>query len=98
MVQKKKGKFSDTRKRLKKHIRDRGKVKISKFLQQFEEGDKVVIVPEPSYQKGLPFRRFWGKIAKVVGKRGEATIVELKDGNKVKRVIAANVHLKKVEK
>ena len=98
MIQSRGGKFCRTRNIMKRNIRDKSKIKISNFLQTFKEGEKVVIVPDPSYQKGLPFRRFWGRTGSIIGKRGKASIVEVKDGGKLKKVLSANVHLKKVKK
>ena len=79
-------------------VRDKSKIKIAKHLQKFEQGEKVLISPEPSVQKGLPFKRFWGKIGTVEEKRGKAYIVNLKDGKKDKDVIVSTVHLKRWKK
>ena len=85
-----------TRFKLQKDKRRRGKVSISKVLQEFEIGQKVQLVAEPSIQKGLYFPRFHGKHGVVIGKRGNAYLVEIKDFNKKKTLIVAPVHLKMV--
>jgi len=85
-----------TRHKFKKSVRQRGKISISRFFQKLEVNDRVALVAEPSYHKGLYFRRFHGKIGKVVGKRGFCYIVEIKDGGKKKEIIVHPVHLKKV--
>ena len=82
-----------TRKKLKKDIRT--KVTIRRFVQQFKEGEKVIIKPEPSVQKGVPHRRFIGKQGEIIGKRGKAYIIQVKDGGKLKQVISLPVHLRK---
>jgi large subunit ribosomal protein L21e len=69
---------------------------ITKFLQEFRKNQRVVIVLEPSSQKGMPHPRFKGKIGKVIGKRGKSYIVEILDGNKVKKLIARPEHLKSI--
>ena len=69
---------------------------ITKFLQEFSLGQKVVIAPEPSSQKGMPFPRFKGKIATVVDKRGSSYILEVFNGNKLKKIISRPEHLKKI--
>ena len=67
---------------------------ITKFLQEFANGQKVVIKQEPSSHKGMPFRRFRGEMGTIVGKRGKAYIVEINDGDKVKKIISRPEHLK----
>lgn len=69
---------------------------ITRFLQEFRLNQNVVIIQEPSSHKGMPHPRFKGKIGKIVGKRGKAYIVEILDGNKVKRLISRPEHLKAV--
>ncbi len=70
---------------------------ITKFLQEFEIGQRVVISPEPSSHKGMPHHRYKGRIGKVIEKRGKSYIVEITDGNKVKKLICRPEHLKVVE-
>jgi large subunit ribosomal protein L21e len=53
-----------------------------------------VIDINSSSQKGMPFRRFQGKSGRIVERRGMAYIVEIKDGNKTKKIIARPEHLK----
>ncbi len=96
MVKRAKGPRQKTRKKLRKSPRSRGKISVTRFLQEFKEGEKVLIDPEPSFQKNLPFRRFIGKVGTVVGRRGKAYIVEFKDGRKVKNLICLPVHLRRL--
>jgi len=90
MVKKSRGFRQGTRKKLRQKVRPT----ITKFLREFSIGDQVVICPEPSSHKGMPFPRFKGKIGKVVEKRGRSYIVEFYDGGKIKHVIARPEHLK----
>ncbi len=69
---------------------------ITKFLQEFSAGQKVVIALEPSSHKGMPFPRFKGKTATVIGKRGSSYILEVADGDSLKKVISRPEHLKAV--
>ncbi|MCW1296521.1 MAG: 50S ribosomal protein L21e [Candidatus Parvarchaeota archaeon] len=96
MVIKSKGPRSKTRQKFKKEKLGAGKVPISRFLQSFNVGEKVIISPEVSFHKGMPNKRFYGKIGKVIGRRGKAFLVEVEDGNKKKIVICPAVHLKKL--
>ena len=85
-----------TRKLLRKRRRERGKLTVSRVLQSFKLGERVRISPEPSVTKGMPFKRFAGRIGVVEEKRGSAYLVGIKDGKRKKQVICLPVHLKKV--
>jgi large subunit ribosomal protein L21e len=93
MVKKSHGQRVRTRKKLRQKIRRSG---ITKFLREFKEGQRVVIVQEPSSHKGMPHARFKGKSGRVIGVRGKSYIVEILDGNKVKKVISRPEHLKAI--
>ncbi len=88
-----KGPRSKTRNILRKKPRDRGLSPITKGMQEFENGERVNIVIDPSVHKGMPFHRFQGLTGIVVGKRGAAFEVSVKDGNKTKTVVARPEHL-----
>ena len=83
-----------TRYKFKKDLRARGVLPVTRVIQQFEIGQKVHVVCEPSIQKGMPHRRFHGKTGSVVGQRGRAWLVEIRDGNKFKTVISRPQHLR----
>jgi len=67
---------------------------VTSVIQQFEIGEKVHIVCNPSIQKGMPHHRFHGKTGTVIGQRGRAWMLEISDGNAEKIVIARPQHLK----
>jgi large subunit ribosomal protein L21e len=83
-----------TRYKLKKTVRERGLSPISKAIQEFDEGQMVHIDIDPSIQKGMPNPRFQGKTGKVLGIRGRAYLLQIKDGNAKKQIIALPQHLK----
>jgi large subunit ribosomal protein L21e len=83
-----------TRYKLKKDLRRRGIVPVTAVIQRFEVGQKVHVVCEPSIQKGMPNRRFHGKTGTVMGQRGRAWVLTIRDGDKDKVVIARPQHLK----
>jgi large subunit ribosomal protein L21e len=85
-----------TRSKLRKSPRER-KLTVTKYLQQFKIGDYVAIVIEPSSHKGMPHPRFHGLTGRVVGKRGRAYIVQVREGSKIKTVFAYPEHLKAVK-
>ncbi len=92
MVKKTRGFRSGTRKKLKQKVAYRPP--ITRFLQEFKIGQTVIIMPEPSSHKGMPFSRFKGKAGKIIGKRGSSYLVELKDGKMSKTIISRPEHLK----
>ena len=83
-----------TRYKFKKDLRSRGVLPVTRVIQKFEIGQKVHIVCEPSVQKGMPHHRFHGKTGSVIGQRGRAWLVEIRDGNKNKMVISRPQHLR----
>ena len=80
-----------------KKPRDRGLTKITKSLQTFDEGEKAVIKIDPSIHYGMPNKRFHGLTGVVTGVQGDCYVVQVKDGNMPKTVIARPEHLKKVK-
>ncbi|HVN66450.1 MAG TPA: 50S ribosomal protein L21e [Methanomicrobiales archaeon] len=83
-----------TRYKLKKAIRARGVPPVMMAIQKFEVGQKVHIVCEPSTHQGMPHRRFHGKTGTIIGQRGRAWLLQIRDGGSVKTVIARPQHLK----
>jgi len=69
---------------------------VNQFVRKFNQGDKVAIDIESSSSSGMPFRRFQGLIGEVIGQRGRAYIVQIKDGDKLKKIIANPEHLKAI--
>ena len=96
MVRRSKGLRYRSRKLMRKRPRDRGKVPLRRILQVLEIGDRVAIDIEPAVQKGQPHKRFQGLTGTVVGRQGSAYVVDVKVGNKVKKVVSLPVHLRKL--
>jgi len=94
MVQKSKGPRRRTRTLFRKKARER--TSITKSLQEFKLGEKVLIKLESSAPKGRPFKRFYGKVGMVTKKRGKSYIIKIKDGNKEKEIISSPIHLRLV--
>lgn len=86
-----------TRKKLQKPVRQKGKMSIRRFNQELESGTRVQLNADPSYQKGIYFRRFHGKIGVVSGKKGACYRVLLNDGGKEKMMLVHPVHLRDME-
>jgi large subunit ribosomal protein L21e len=97
MVTRKGGNRHGTRQTMRKTQGTHGKFSLRRYLQILNAGDKVSLVAESSVHKGLYFKRFHGKVANVVSKKGFCYEVELKDGNKLKTLIVHPVHLVKIK-
>lgn len=95
MTRHSRGMRTGTRNKLKAGVR--AKFKPENFLKEFKLGDKVIINPDPSVQKGLPFPRFKGMAGTVEGRRGSAYLVRVMTGEKAKTVIARAEHLKALQ-
>ena len=96
MVKRSKGFRSKTRQKLRRHPRDRGLSPITRTLQEFNEGEHVNIVIDPSKHKGLPHPRFHGLTGVIIGTQGKSYILKIKVGKKEKQVIIRPEHLRKI--
>ncbi len=93
-MQRSRGFKSKSRKKLTKVQREGRTNPITKRMQKYENADLVHIIIDPSIQKGQPHPRFHGKTGQIVGQKGKAYLVALKDGNKAKELIVRPDHLK----
>ena len=89
MVKRPRGYFS----RATRKLRAKRKLTPANFIKEFTVGQRVLIKPQPYYKSAIPHRRYRGKAGKVIERRGSCYVVELKDGGKIKQVIAHPVHL-----
>ncbi|MBW9221275.1 50S ribosomal protein L21e [Methanothermococcus sp. SCGC AD-155-M21] len=94
MAQRSEGFRSKTRYKLKKHPREKGLYPLTRALKEYNNGDMVHIKIDPSVHKGMPHPKFHGKTGTVVGQRGSAFIVRVKDGDKYKEIIVRPQHLR----
>ena len=89
-----KGYRSGTRHLLKKEPRQRGKLPLSKLLYEYQPNSRVVIKIDPSIHKGMPHRRYHGKVGTIIDKRGLSYVVSVTQGNAVKKILVRPEHLK----
>lgn len=89
MVKNSRGFLSGNTKKLK---RER-KVTINDILKSFSVGDRVVISVKPE-KEGAPHLRYQGRVGIITEKRKRGYLVEIKDGNKVKNLLATAFHLR----
>lgn len=83
-----------TRHKLKKPLREKGKVTLSRHLKKFKVGDRVTLILEPSVHKGVFNPRFHGRSGIVKSKKGECYEIEIKDSSKKKSLTIHPVHLR----
>ena len=93
MVKSSKGFKSRSRGTLTKKVRERGMPPVTRFLQIFAVGDKVIVRLEAADPHGMPHPRYQGKVATVIGRSGRAYRLQFLDGGKSKQLVAHAVHL-----
>jgi large subunit ribosomal protein L21e len=74
-------------------VRTRGISSLSRLLVDYEVGQRVDIVINPSVHKGMPHRRYHGRTGVVTGKRGRGIIVDVKLGKMMRTLIIRPDHL-----
>jgi len=92
-VRRSKGYRARTRRLLKKEPRERGKLRISKLLHEYPPESRVVVKIDPSVHKGMPHRRYHGKVGKIIDRRGRSYVVSVGQGETVKEIIVRPEHL-----
>ena len=90
-----KGPRRKSRSILTKRVRERGKLGLSRLLANYEVGEKVIINIDSGVHKGMPHKRFQGKVGTVVEKRGKAYVLDIPQRKTSKLVIAGPEHVRK---
>ena len=93
MTRRSQGLFSGRTRNLSRHHRP-SSLRISEYIKGFENGDRVAIVPKGN-AKNSPHPRYRGKIGRVIERKGNAYVVEIKVFNATKRLIVPVLHLEK---
>lgn len=96
MVQRIGTKQRKTRYKFKRHYKQKGKISLSKYFQEFQTGDKVNLKIESNVDLGRFFPRFHGLTGTITGsKRGSCYEVLIQDGHKEKKLFVHPIHMKK---
>jgi large subunit ribosomal protein L21e len=66
---------------------------LSRILRAYQPGEKVTILLEPSVHKGMPHRRYHGRVGIIEGKRGKSYVVHVEMGSQTKKIVARPEHL-----
>ena len=74
-----------------KKIRKKGKLQLSRYFQELNEGDFVAVVKESSVQAKFP-ERIQGRTGIIEGKRGRSYIIKIKDQEKEQKFLIAPIH------
>ncbi|TFG31894.1 50S ribosomal protein L21e [Candidatus Thorarchaeota archaeon] len=93
MVKKSHGFRARTRGLMSKRNRQKGLTSPSKVLIDYDVGQRVDIVIDPGFHKGMPHRRYQGRTGVVAALRGRAIVVEVSLGNAIKTLIIRPEHL-----
>jgi large subunit ribosomal protein L21e len=92
-MRKSKGFRSSARRLLTKGTREHGKLRLSKLLHEYQPGTNVVVKIDSSVHKGMPHRRYHGKVGIVLNKRGRSYVVSVSQGDAIKEIIVRPEHL-----
>lgn len=66
---------------------------MSRLLRTYQPGDRVCVKIDSGTHKGMPHRRFHGRIGVIEGRRGRSYLVNLKIGDKEKSLIVRPEHI-----
>jgi len=92
MVNKSHGPRRGTRQKMKA----KKKTGITRFLNEFEVGQNVILNIQPSDGK-FPSIKFNGSRGRILEKKGRAYCIEIKDKNALKKIYVNPEHLKAVK-
>ncbi len=85
----------NSRKKMSKSVKQKGKPNITGFMQSFEPGTHVILKADSAYQKGIYHMRFHGRSGVIVGTQGECYKVMITMGKEKKVLIIHPIHLKR---
>lgn len=67
---------------------------VSFLLREYHEGQQALVIIDPRQHKGLPHRRYHGKVGKIINVGRRAVTLHVKLGNKTKTLITRFDHIK----
>lgn len=67
---------------------------VSFLLREYKEGDRALVIIDPRQHKGLPHRRYHGKVGIVTNAGRRSITLNVKLGNKEKTLITRMDHIK----
>ncbi len=67
---------------------------VSFLLREYHEGQRALVIIDPRQHKGLPHRRYHGKVGTVTNVGRRAVTLDVNLGNKTKTLITRYDHIK----
>jgi len=64
------------------------------LLREYSEGDRALVIIDSRQHKGLPHRRYHGKVGTVTSVGRRAVTLDVRLGNKTKTLITRYDHIK----
>jgi large subunit ribosomal protein L21e len=64
------------------------------YLRDYRVGERVMVIIEPSVQRGMPHRRYNGLVGEILEKRGRGYILQVYQGDKPKKISVMPDHLR----
>jgi large subunit ribosomal protein L21e len=68
-------------------------MKLSKLLYEYQPGNQVVIKIDSAVHKGMPHKRYHGRVGTVLNKRGRSYVVNVSQGDAMREIIVRPEHL-----
>ena len=87
-------KYKGYRRKTRKLLTADKRIGLSRLLQEYKVGQRVIIDIDPSQHKGMPHRRFQGKVGVVKEIRKRSLVLDVPIGNKIKTIIVRLEHIK----
>jgi large subunit ribosomal protein L21e len=67
---------------------------VSFLLREYQIGQQALVIIDPRQHKGLPHRRYHGKVGRVINVGRRSVTLHIKLGNKTKTLITRLDHIK----
>ena len=67
---------------------------VSFLLREYQVGQQALVIIDPRQHKGLPHRRYHGKVGRVIEVGRRSVTLHIKLGNKTKTLITRLDHIK----
>ena len=67
---------------------------VSFLLREYKVGEQALVIIDPRQHKGLPHRRYHGKVGRVKNMGRRTVTLDIKLGNKTKTLITRLDHIK----
>jgi len=93
MVKRTGGYRRKSRYKLQRDPRQKGKLSLKKYLEEYKPGEKVLLKPDSIVQKGMFDPKFIGRTGVISKKQGACYVVVIKEQTKVKKLIVHPIHM-----